>query len=163
MDFQKVSPCPLIRGVIDQFQSLALQQKVDLKLEIQDDLPEIWADSDRIRQVLNNLVSNALHYTPESGAIHVFIHNEPSQNSVAFSVADTGPGISAGDLPNIFDRFYRADKSRSRVSGGSGLGLAIVKQLVEAHGGKVSAESPVFPENGHHQFGTRIKFTIPAV
>jgi signal transduction histidine kinase len=163
MDFQPVSPGPLVRRVIDQFQPLALQQKVDLKLEIQDDLPEIRADSDRIAQVLNNLIGNALHYTPESGKIHVYVRKELSENSVVFSVSDTGPGISAEDLPNVFDRFYRADKSRSRESGGSGLGLAIVKQLVEAHGGKVTAESPVFPANGHPQIGTRITFTIPII
>jgi signal transduction histidine kinase len=163
MAFRPVSPGPLVRRVIDQFQPLALQQKVDLEMEIQDDLPEIRADSDRIAQVMNNLVSNALHYTPGSGKIHVYVRKELSENSVVFSVADTGPGISAGDLPNVFNRFYRADKSRSRVSGGSGLGLSIVKQLVEAHGGNVTAESPVFPEDGQPQIGTRFTFTIPAV
>jgi len=77
------------------------------------------------------------------------------------AVQDTGSGIAPEDLPHVFDRFYRADKSRSRTSGGSGIGLAIVKQLVEAHGGQVWAESPVFSRSGESDYGTRVSFTLP--
>ena len=91
-------------------------------------------------QVIRNLLSNALRHTPEGGQVTVTCKHATSQQ-LLITVSDTGEGISPDDLPYVFDRFYRADKSRSRTSGGSGIGLAIVKQLVEAHGGKVWVES----------------------
>jgi signal transduction histidine kinase len=112
--------------------------------------------------VLNNLVSNALRYTPPMGQITLQASRAAETYDVRVSVTDTGSGIPSEDLPWVFDRFYRADKSRARASGGSGLGLAIVRQLVEAHGGMVKAESPVCHENGS-DFGTRISFTLPIV
>jgi signal transduction histidine kinase len=123
-------------------------------------LPPVWIDSDRITQVLNNLIGNALRYTPEGGAITVQVAYPPG-SLVQVSVADSGAGIDAENLPYVFDRFYRADKSRTRSSGGSGLGLAIVKQLVEAHGGSVQAESPIFHGEDQLGFGTKISFTLP--
>lgn len=101
------------------------------------DIPVVWIDSDRITQVLNNLIGNALRYTPDGRTIKLQGSINPSTGSIEVSVTDTGQGIASDNLPFIFDRFYRADKSRTRSSGGSGLGLAIVKQLVEAHGGNV--------------------------
>jgi len=97
------------------------------------------ADEDIIEQVLVNLISNALKYTPEGGS--VMIRTEETPGAVVITVRDSGIGISDEDLPYIFERFYRADKSRSRATGGSGIGLAIVKFLVEAHGGTVTVES----------------------
>jgi signal transduction histidine kinase len=138
------------------------QKNIQLINEIQSDLPDVWVDSDRITQVLNNLISNAIHYTPNDGTITIKGSFLPEDGSLQVSVIDTGPGIDPENLPYVFDRFYRADKSRTRASGGSGLGLAIVKQLVEAHGGKVSAISPVFQSEGRQGFGTKISFILPA-
>ncbi|HEX2981726.1 MAG TPA: ATP-binding protein, partial [Anaerolineaceae bacterium] len=102
-------------------------------------LPEIRVDEARMMQVLDNLISNALRYTPEGGAIE--LSAQAQDGRVEIIVRDTGSGIPAEEIPFIFDRFHRADKSRHSESGESGLGLAIVKALVEAHGGHVSAES----------------------
>jgi signal transduction histidine kinase len=96
-------------------------------------------DPDRIEQVLRNLLTNALHYTPEGGRVTVSV--VPDGGSITVAVTDTGPGIPPENLPRLFDRFYRVDRSRTRSTGGSGLGLAIVKQLVEAQGGRVWATS----------------------
>ncbi|MFG2046224.1 ATP-binding protein [Micromonospora sp. NPDC048935] len=101
--------------------------------------PQVDADPVRLRQAVGNLVANAVRHTPSGG--RVTISASATDAGVIVSVADTGSGISAEDLPRIFDRFWRAEKSRSRQTGGSGLGLAIVRKLTEAHGGTVSATS----------------------
>jgi signal transduction histidine kinase len=102
---------------------------------------EVWLSADRgkLTQVLLNLLSNALKFTPEGGTITVSM-NETEQTA-AFTVSDTGDGIAPEDLPYIFERFYRADPSRSRATGGSGIGLSIVEAIVKAHGGTVSVSS----------------------
>jgi signal transduction histidine kinase len=102
-------------------------------------LANLRADRDKLRQVLRNLIQNARRYAGDGGKVRISI--EPQGNGVRLVVANTGPGIAEADLPHIFERFYRADKSRSRESGGAGIGLAIVKGLVEAHGGEVGADS----------------------
>ncbi|WP_309113345.1 ATP-binding protein [Saccharothrix sp.] len=102
---------------------------------------ELTADPVRLRQAVRNLVTNALRYTPPGGTVTVSGKREGSD--VVIEVADTGTGIAPDDLPHVFDRFWRADKSRSRATGGSGLGLAITKYLVEAHGGTVEVTSTV--------------------
>ena len=99
----------------------------------------VLADKDRISQVMMNLISNAVKYTPEGGEIRILLTDE--ENKVTFSVEDNGPGILPEDIPFIFERFYRGDKSRNRMTGGSGIGLAIVKSIVNAHGGTVRVES----------------------
>ena len=115
--------------------------------EVPAGVPLVMADPHRVEQVLLNLLGNALRYTPEHGRITLGARWEPaSVPMVTVFVSDTGPGIAPEDLPRVFDRFYRADKSRSRATGGSGIGLAIVRQLVHAHGGRVWAESQ--PGNG---------------
>jgi two-component system, OmpR family, sensor histidine kinase BaeS len=101
----------------------------------------IHADPHRVRQALGNLVANALRFTPSGGSVVVSV--EQSGRQVVWTVSDTGPGIAPEHLPHLFDRFYRADPSRSRSTGGSGLGLAIVRHLVEAHGGQVEVASEV--------------------
>ena len=101
--------------------------------------PQVDADPVRLRQAVGNLVANAVRHTPSGG--RVTISASATDAEVIVSVTDTGSGISAEDLPRVFDRFWRAEKSRSRQTGGSGLGLAIVRQLTEAHGGTVSATS----------------------
>jgi signal transduction histidine kinase len=104
-----------------------------------DPSPEIEADYDRILQVLRNLLTNALHHIPENGVITLC--GETVDDDVRITVSDTGAGNPAEDLPYIFDRFWRGDKSRARTEGSSGLGLEITKQLVLAHGGAITAES----------------------
>src|SRR4029434_6281869 len=99
----------------------------------------VLGDADRLGQVITNLLSNAIHYNKENGAIRVSTRTENA--SAVVTVADTGEGIAPEDLPHIFDRFYRADKSRARSEGRSGLGLAISKAVVDAHGGTLEVSS----------------------
>jgi len=113
-------------------------KQVEISTRTPPDLPPVWADPDRVAQVLLNLAGNALRYTPAGGNIR--IEAAAGREFVTLIVSDTGPGIDPADLPYIFDRFYRADKARVRT-GGAGLGLAIAKGLVEAHGGTISAAS----------------------
>jgi histidine kinase len=117
-------------------------------------LPRVLADEDRIVQVLTNLTGNALQHTPENGKVTIIASRADGEAQI--SVHDTGIGIPPEHLPHIFDRFYRVDKSRSRrAGGGSGIGLTIARALVEAHGGRIWAESP-----GEGQ-GSTFTFTLP--
>jgi signal transduction histidine kinase len=101
--------------------------------------PRIWADPDKFAQILGNLLSNSLRYTPPGGAVKVDVRAQ--DRMVSFVVEDSGIGIPAGDLPHVFERFYRVDKSRSSSSGGNGIGLAVAKALTEQMGGSIVAES----------------------
>lgn len=116
-------------------------------------LPVVSADGDRIAQVLINLIGNALQYTPAGGEVMVTAVAQPG--ALCITVSDNGVGIPAVHLPHLFTRFYRVDKSRARASGGSGIGLTIARHLVEAHGGRIWAES-----EGEGQ-GSRFHFTLP--
>jgi histidine kinase len=118
-------------------------------------LPEILVDADRIIQVLTNLVGNALQYSSSGGRVSIDVHQEKSE--IIFSVNDTGIGISAEQLPYIFNRFYRTDKSRNRASGGSGIGLTIAKALIQAQHGRIWAES-----QGEGR-GSTFSFSIPLI
>ena len=120
--------------------ALAAQQSVEVRVQVAPNLPLIAADRERIAQILGNLMSNALRYTPKGGTI--MLSAEAGVESVLLRVSDTGPGIEPEYLPHIFQRFYRADESRT-TNGESGLGLAIAKSLVEAHGGTITVESIV--------------------
>jgi two-component system, OmpR family, phosphate regulon sensor histidine kinase PhoR len=131
----------IIQGVIDDVQEKSVARGVSVDLDLEPDVAVIAADEDAVRQVFFNLVDNALRYTAEGGTI--VCRSRKLGEEIALSVSDTGAGISREHLPRIFERFYRADPSRSREEGGTGLGLAIVKHLVEAHGGRVAAESVV--------------------
>lgn len=126
---------------------------VALHLDILETLPQVHVDMGRITQVLVNLLGNALQYTPAGGSVTVSAHREDRQLCIV--VRDTGIGISAEYLPFIFDRFYRVDKSRSRAGGGSGIGLTIAKHLIEAHGGRIWAESAGVG------LGSAFTFTLP--
>jgi signal transduction histidine kinase len=129
--------------VVDRFQPQAEARQVKLKVDI-GSLPPgmspiLQIDSNRMEQILGNLLANALRYTSEGGEVLVRIEWGPK--TARLSVCDSGPGIPPEALPHIFERFYRADKSRSRSEGGTGLGLAIARQLAEAHGGTLTAEN----------------------
>jgi histidine kinase len=130
------------------------EKGVALETDVPAGLPPVRADEDRIGQVLLNLVGNALQYTPAGGQVRVSARHREAE--VQISVADNGVGMAAEHLPHIFTRFYRVDKSRSRAGGGSGIGLTIAKHLVEAHDGRIWAESP-----GPDQ-GSTLTFTLPA-
>jgi signal transduction histidine kinase len=122
------------------------------------DLPPVRADSDRLAQVLQNLVTNALRHTPAGGRISLTAAATAQAGFVEFSVRDTGEGIPSAALPFVFDRFYRADEARARRSGGTGLGLAIAQSLVQTMGGAIGVESD--PESKAEQ-GSRFWFTLP--
>ena len=163
LERQEVEPGAFLRQVAERARPQAAFRNIRLETDLSSNLPAVSIDTDRITQVLNNLISNALRYTPEGGMITLTASfpQGPADSSLHVAVIDSGAGIEPENLPYVFDRFYRADKSRTRSSGGSGLGLAIVKQLVEAHGGSVLAESPVFQDQNQHGFGTKISFTLP--
>ncbi|GCE11108.1 sensor histidine kinase [Tengunoibacter tsumagoiensis] len=130
------------------------ESEISLYNEISPKIAPILADSDRITQVLLNLLDNARRHTPRGGKITVGAQAEKTM--LHLWISDTGSGIDPADLPHIFERFYRADRSRTTTTGGSGLGLSIVKAIITAHGGKVWAESTIGK-------GTRIHFTLPLV
>ena len=138
IQLQPVSPSRLMERIQNIFEPIAARQGVTLSLESIASVPEILVDEGRILQVLKNLVENALRYTSKGGKIILGVQYE---NKVELTVTDNGAGIEAEDLPYVFDRFYRADKSRGGSSGKMGLGLAICKALVEAQNGIISAES----------------------
>lgn len=137
---EATSLAQLVQETVAVFEPLAEEKQIRLSAELAPGLPTITADRSRIRQVLHNLISNALQHTPNGGA--VVIKGQVHERQVRLTVQDSGEGIDAQQIPHVFDRFYRTDPSRSRETGGSGLGLAIVKAIVEAHGGAVSASSP---------------------
>ncbi|MDP1548232.1 MAG: ATP-binding protein [Anaerolineales bacterium] len=129
----------VIAQVTEGLEVQAHEREVTLKFEVAAELPKMQADEQRITQVLFNLISNALRHTPASGTIT--ISAELRDERILVSVRDTGTGIPPEDLPHVFERFYRADRSRARSTGGSGLGLTIAKQIIEAHGGQIWAQS----------------------
>jgi two-component system phosphate regulon sensor histidine kinase PhoR len=141
-----------IQGTVADWSLRSAEKRISLSADVAPGLPEIPADSFRLEQVLSNLIDNAIKYTEPGGLVKV--RALPQDGGVEIRVEDTGIGIPPADLPRIFERFYRADKARSRERGGTGLGLSIVKHIVLAHGGTVRAES----EQGH---GTSIIIRLP--
>ncbi len=145
----------LLEEVAAQFEPLFRANQVTLSLHLDIELPLVWADPDRVNQVLINILSNAYRYTPAGGRVTLVA--DVADKTVIVAVRDTGIGISPEHLPHIFERFYRVDKSRARQSGGSGIGLAIARHLVYAQGGEIWAES-----EGPGK-GTTFCFTLPVV
>ncbi|WP_026370357.1 sensor histidine kinase [Kallotenue papyrolyticum] len=129
----------VVTAVSEQIMPLCEAQHLRLVVDLPRDLPPIWADPDRLSQILLNLLGNALRYTPVGGTIT--ISARPLEGAVQITVRDTGIGIAPEHLPHLFERFYRVDKSRTRSSGGTGIGLTIARHLVHAHGGEIWAES----------------------
>ena len=143
LQLSPVRPGELLQSSVDAVRPRADAKAVALALDIDSGLPVhqplLQVDGARISQVIGNLLENAITHTPEGGTVTVAAR--AADGHVAISVSDTGPGIPPEDLSRVFDRFYRADPSRSRTTGGSGLGLTIARRLVEAHGGTIDAES----------------------
>jgi two-component system phosphate regulon sensor histidine kinase PhoR len=141
LDFRAVPIAPLVRDCAERHQARAEARRQQLAVTEGDPAAAAWADEEAVDQILDNLVDNALKYTPAGGRITVRWRVEADQ--VCLEVADTGIGIPAADLPRVFERFYRVDRARSRELGGTGLGLAIVKHLTQAMKGTVEAASTV--------------------
>ncbi|HEY4688037.1 MAG TPA: ATP-binding protein [Anaerolineae bacterium] len=141
--------------VASAFRPRAAEKGVSIETDIAPNLPPASLDTQRMYQVLSNLIDNAIRHTPGGGQIVVGARLD-GDHHIALSVSDTGSGIAAEDLPFIFERFYRADRSRARGEGGSGLGLAIAKTIVVAHGGAIHAKSEVGK-------GTRVDVLLPAL
>ena len=153
LDWAPNSLSDLISDTIESFAELAARQGVTLTGSPCAGVDPVFMDAQQIGRVLSNLLGNALRHTAPGGAVH--LEAKRDETGVEVSVRDTGEGIDTKDLPHIFERFYRGEKSRSRATGGAGLGLAIAKGLVEAHGGAMGVEST--PGEG-----TRFYFTLPA-
>jgi signal transduction histidine kinase len=149
---QAVGVDDLLRDAQVNFGPQADDRGIILALDLPPELPMVEADRRRISQVLGNLMANALRHTPQGGC--VTLSAAAVEDGVEISVSDTGVGIQPDDLPYIFERFWRGEKSRSRAGGGSGLGLAIVKQLVEMHGGSIAVKSVPGA-------GSTFRFTLP--
>lgn len=142
----------LIEPAVERLRTQAERAGLTLNTAVSPDLPEVMVDADRIRTVLINLVHNAIKFTPPGGLVTISAH--VARNTVVISVADTGTGIPAEDLPRIFERFYKADRSRS--GGGTGLGLAIAKHSINAHNGRLWVDST-------EGVGSTFSFTLPLV
>jgi len=132
-------PCQLFQDVFMTMEHHSELNDIRLNWEVPESLPQVEGDRDRLNQVFINLVDNAIKCNRPGGSVTLFAR--PEADVLRVGVIDTGIGIPPIDLPHIFDRFYRVDKARSRVTGGTGLGLSIVKDLIEAHGGKITVDS----------------------
>jgi len=142
----------LFAGIVHDWAKKFAEKKLSVDIAIAANLPIIRADETRLQEILYNLLDNSLKYTQPGGKIR--LQAQRSGEEIALSVSDTGLGISEADLPRVFERFYRADKARSRELGGTGLGLSIVKHIAQMHGGRVEAESKL----GR---GTTIRVLLP--
>jgi two-component system phosphate regulon sensor histidine kinase PhoR len=145
---------PLIEPAVERLRAQATRAGLTLTLVLPEDLPQVMVDADRIRQVVINLVHNAIKFTLPGGYITVTarLGRDGGRDGVVVSVADTGTGIPAEDVPRIFERFYKADRARS--GGGTGLGLAIAKHTIQAHNGRLWVEST-------EGKGSTFSFTLP--
>jgi signal transduction histidine kinase len=139
LNLQSISAQTLLERARAAHRPFAVEKQIELELNVDPATPQVTVDVERMAQVLGNLLNNALRYTPEGGTISLYAG--AAGDGVEMHVTDSGPGIEAQELPNVFNRFYRGDKSRQRETGGSGLGLAIAKSIVELHGGRIRVES----------------------
>lgn len=142
----------LVSDTLESFTQLAKGRAITLEGNVDSDVDPVHMDTQAIGRVLNNLIGNALRHTPANGRVSVWVRR--ASGRVEITVSDTGEGIQADDVPHIFERFYRGEKSRSRATGGAGLGLAIARGIVQAHGGDIRVES----ETGK---GAQFTFYIP--
>jgi len=153
-DMKKISFVQLVQNAMEKLKIEASNKEQALERHIIGTLPDITADHDRIEQVVLNILSNAIKYTPKGGKITVYLGK--MYNDVYVKVTDTGVGIPKDDLERVFERFYRVDKARSREMGGTGLGLSIAKEIVEAHNGTISVNSEL-------GIGTEIVVKLPSI
>ena len=152
LDLEANSISDIISDTSESFSELAQRKGVRLEGSAEDGVDPVVMDAPRIGRVLNNLVRNAIRHTPENGQVKVCAWKQ--EKGVLVEVIDNGEGIGSEELPVVFDRFYRSEKSRSRDTGRAGLGLAIARGIVEAHGGRIDVESSLGE-------GTRFWFTLP--
>ncbi len=150
LSFHRIKPCDLLRPAFERMSLQAERAGLELILDCPDNLPAVFADPDRISQVLINLIHNAVKFTPPGGKITVSAYQDGEQ--IVFYVRDTGVGIAKKDVDRIFERFYKAD--RARAGGGTGLGLSIARHMIESHGGSIWAES-------EEQVGSTFYFSMP--
>lgn len=153
---QAVDIVPLVTQICDRFASQLLNSdQLKLTTDFSQNLSSVWGDPARIEQILVNLLSNALRHT-KAGEVNVRVYLEATEagNFVWIAIADTGEGIEEADIAHVFERFWRADRSRDRISGGSGIGLAICRRLVELQGGKITAASEI-------GVGSTFSFSLP--
>jgi two-component system phosphate regulon sensor histidine kinase PhoR len=150
LSFQRIGPCQLLMPAIERMALQAERAGLVLTLDCQDGLPQVFADPDRITQVMINLIHNAVKFTPPGGKISASAYQDGDH--IVFFVRDSGVGIAKKDLARIFERFYKAD--RARTGGGTGLGLSIARHMIESHGGYIWAES-------EEDVGSTFYFTLP--
>jgi signal transduction histidine kinase len=141
----------LLSDTLESFSALAGQHQVEITGSVATGIDPVYMDAQQIGRALNNLINNGIRYTPSGGRVEILAAR--SGSNVVVEVADNGEGIPVEDLPHIFERFYRSEKSRNRATGGAGLGLAIARGIIEAHGGELGVES----QPGQ----TRFFFTLP--
>ncbi len=152
LELKPVAATQLLHSAAERMRTQGERAGLELHVECNPELPQVQADASRLEQVLVNLIHNAIKFTPPGGEVRLFARQEA--RFIRFSVSDTGSGIDPDDLPRIFERFYKADRARSRGGSGTGLGLSIARHIVEAHGGKIWVESEI-------ERGSTFYFTIP--
>lgn len=152
LTFEEVNLTSFINRIIHKFQGLAKDKEIQLVADIGKEVTSISFDLDRIEQVLTNLIDNAIRHTPKGGSVKLKVTLE--DKGIVMKVKDSGSGIPEEDLPFVFERFYKADKARTRGRAGTGLGLAIAKNIIDAHRGHISVQSKI----GH---GTTFSFLLP--
>ncbi|MGD6804098.1 ATP-binding protein [Rossellomorea vietnamensis] len=155
LNYEKTDISAFLERVTNKFQGIAKEKNIELSFigeKSNDQEQLIYIDPDRIEQVLTNLVDNALRHTPDTG--HVHVNYKPTKSGVLVEVSDSGSGIPEEDLPFVFERFYKADKARTRGKSGTGLGLAIARNIIDAHNGQISVHSKL-------DQGTTFSFFLP--
>lgn len=155
---QPVNLRPLLESLVQKFSDQLLEDGPELRLDCPNQIPLVLADIDRVEQILVNLIGNALKYTKEGLiTVRVWVEREGTNSRLSrlwIAVTDTGIGISAEDLPHVFERFWRAEKSRNQTTGGTGIGLAISQRLIELQGGQIEVESQL-------GVGSTFRFYLP--
>ncbi len=152
LEIRPIRVSALVNGCVETARLKAEAKGIDIHVDLPENAPPVRGDGAQLGEVLQNLLDNAVQYTPSGGRIDVQARSDGQE--VVFTVADTGIGIPESDLERIFERFYRVDAARSREAGGTGLGLAIARHIVEAHGGRIWVESAVGQ-------GSRFHFSVP--